>query len=54
MEASKYSQEELRQMARRCLAMRGDQRHLPFIMTMCMHTGLNVHEVERRIEELAK
>lgn len=50
----KYSEEELREMARRCLELKGDHRYLPFVMTMCMHTGLGVHEVERRIEELAR
>lgn len=50
----KYNPEELRDMARRCLTIKGDQRYLPFIMTMCMHTGFDVNEVERRIEELAK
>lgn len=50
----KYSQEELRAMARRCMTLKGDHRYLTFIMTMCMHTGLDVREVERRIEGLSE
>jgi len=50
----KYTQEEIKEMARMCIGLKSDQRYIPFIVTMAQFTGMDIDEIEAKIEDLAK